>query len=181
MEFVDCHLLGSMAIEFRQMSTRYPVADNIWRYMNCMPCYNISTIVIGQNSYPSSVVHTLGSAFSQKDGTESTPTTKIFSSHFDDFELAETFLRSTWALLPIGKAFDNADYFPANMGGGSSDIECILRISRMVEFLFYAIVSRPDLCRRLVLMCSGNLASYCGSQLARRLRSLGVSVEQINF
>jgi hypothetical protein len=181
MEFKDWQLLGLMAVEFRQMYTKYPAADNILRYMNCIPCYNISTIVIGQIPYPSDIVYTLGSAFLQKDGTESTATTKIFSSHFSNFESAETFIRSTWALLPKGSAFINADYFPSNMGGGSSDVECILRISQTVEFLFYTVVSRPKLCTRLVLICSGSLVIYCGSQLARRLRYLGVSIKQTNF
>jgi hypothetical protein len=181
MEFVDWGILGSIAIDMIEISPVYPAADNIWRYMNCILDYNINTIVIGQNPYPSELVPFFGAAFSQADGTKDTPTTRIFSLHFTDQPTATKFIRSTWSLLPSGRAFVNADYFPTSEGGGSSDIECMLRIARMVEFLFYAIVSRTNICRRLTLMCSGNLAGYCGSLLSRRLRSLGVSVEQLNF
>jgi hypothetical protein len=146
-----------------------------------MLSYKLGVIVVGQNPYPGQLIPVLGACFSQRDNTDSTPTTRLFSRHFEDTIAAEKLVRHTWALLSRGKAFINADYLPAEMGGGSSDVDCLLRISRTVEFLFYCIVSRPLSPRKLKVMCAGNLANYCGSLLARRLRAVGVPVEQMNF
>ncbi len=114
------------------LGQRYSKAVNIWRYMCCISHYNIDTIVIGWNPYESQIVPFLGSAFSQVENFEDTPTTSVFASHFKDDKSAKKFLRYSWKYLPVGIAFINADYYPSSLGGGSSSIYCIIRVNRTV-------------------------------------------------
>ena len=74
--------------------------------------YPINTIVIGQCPYENNLIPELGSAFSQLEGTRDTPTTTIFSKHFEDEVVLKDFIRSTWKLLPRGYLFINTDYAP---------------------------------------------------------------------
>jgi hypothetical protein len=83
--------------------------------------------------------------------------------------------------LPIRIAFVNADYYPSSLGGESSNIDCVIRVNRTVEFLFHCIVSKNSSYKAIKSMCAGNLASSCGSTLSRRLRYLGIKVTQSNF
>jgi hypothetical protein len=181
MQFVNCDIINDLTLDMSDLSLVYPAADRIWRYMICAMHYRINTIVIGQNPYSSDLVPHLGAALSQTVESDDTPTTRIFSRHFEDRDAARKFIRSTWTLLLCGRIFVNADYYPSHLGGGNSDIDCIIRVGRMVEFQFYLILQGELIPRRLLVMCSGNLAAHCGSQLSRRLRSICVSVEQMNF
>lgn len=181
MEYVNTIVLGSMVLNIRRLNVECTELDRIWRYLFCIQLYDIKTIVIGQNSYEPHMMPMMASAFSQSSDTPDTPSTRLFSTHFDNSEISKSFIRSTWTLLPRGIAFVNADYLPSSLGGGSRDPDCILRVYQMVEFLFYCLVSRDVKCSKLTIMCAGNLANFCGNALARRLRALGMPVEQKNF
>ena len=139
------------------------------------------TIVIGQCPYPSSILPALGAAFSQVSSSQDTPTVDVFSRHFDNSKEAKEFIRSTWKMLSSGIAFVNADYYPSSTGGGSGNVGLVLRVNNMVEFLLYVVVSRVRPVLKIKLMCSGNVAMSCGSTLSRRLRSIGIRVDQMNF
>ncbi len=149
--------------------------------MCCIRHYNIDTIVIGRNPYEFQIVLFLGSAFSQVENSKDTPTTSIFASHFKDDKSAKKFLRYSWKYLPAGTAFINVDYYPSSLGGGSSNIYCVIRVNRTVEFLLYCIISKSSSYKAIKIMCAGNLASSCGSTLSKRLRYLGINVTQSNF
>ena len=51
----------------------------------------------------------------------------------------------------VGVLFVNADYYPVSMGGGDSSPECIQRIYKTVELLFYVLVTS------VVLFYAGDL------------------------
>lgn len=141
MEFVNCGTLGLMVTDFIESQERYPDITNIWRYMSCLPFYDLNTIVVGQNPYPSGMTPYLGAAFAQTMESVTTASVNVFARHFEREHEAIHCLRHSWYLLTRGKAFVNADYFPSMLGGGSSDIDCIIRVDRTVEFLFYSIAT----------------------------------------
>jgi hypothetical protein len=74
--------------------------------------YKPTIIVVGQSSYKEGLMPFMGSAFSQAPNTSDTPTTSIFSAHFEDTRLATEFMRSNWKLLSQKYMFVNADYYP---------------------------------------------------------------------
>ena len=84
MEYINWSVIYDMALDFRSMSADYASSINIWRYMLSSRAYNITHIVVGQTPYHSSIVPFMGASFSQLDGSRNTPTTKIFSLHFND-------------------------------------------------------------------------------------------------
>jgi hypothetical protein len=175
---VNVSMMLEVALDLQNFYFQYPALRRIWAYLMCAKEYKIDTIVIGQSPYNSNIVSTLGAAFSQKEATPDTPTTDVFSRHFEDIEAAKDFIRSTWKLLPMGKLFVNADYLPSNMGGGNSDIECVKRVNRTVELLLSIVLSQDKPANRVKIVCVGNIAMSCGSLLSRRLRALGFSVDQ---
>ena len=60
-------------------------------------------------------------------------------------------------------------------GGSSGLSDCIRRVFRTVELLFYIVVSANSVPNRLVVLGVGNVAMQCTSVLCKRLRSIGVT------
>lgn len=121
----------------------------------------------------------MGAAFSQCRSTPDTPTTSVFSTHFEDSDMAKVFIRSSWKLLPEGKLFVNADCLPSYMGGGDCGIESVIRMNRTVEFILSIVLINPPRSQKVKVLSIGNFAMTCGSALSRRLRAVGFTVEQI--
>ena len=66
------------------------------------------------------------------------------------------------------------------MVGGDLYPQCIIRTYRTINMLFYLTVSKPTLSKRVKIIAMVNLALNYSSILMRRLRNLGIIVEQ-NF
>ena len=70
------------------------------------------------------------------------------------------------------------------MGGGNSSIDSdyVIRMNmnRMTEFQFYLVITRSSRSRNVRLEAIGNVAGYCTSSLARRLRSVNIQVDQMS-
>ena len=109
----ELHALGGM----------YAPAHSILTYIPCSQYYPIDKIVVGSCPYPQNIVPPLRSAYSQTHDSADTPTTRIFSLHFEDGETAAETLRRSWTLLTQGYLFINADFMPPSMGGGDQHIE----------------------------------------------------------
>ena len=133
---VNAHILVDMALDFRANSELCPSLPRIWTYIMCCFSYIPHTIVIGQTPYPDSLVPELGSAFSQVGRSLNTPTVNVFGLHFDEPIRAMSMTRNSWALLPRGYVFVNAEYLPSALGDGNAGIECIRRVNRTIELLF---------------------------------------------
>jgi hypothetical protein len=62
------------------------------------------------------------------------------------------------------------------MGGGSMDIQSLIRINKTIEFLFMACLCKGYLPDKLTVISVGSPAGYCTTNLSRRLRALSVKV-----
>ena len=120
---VNARILVDMALDFRVNSELCPSLPRIWTYMMCCLSYRPHTIVIGQIPYPDSLIPELGSVFSQVGRSANTPTATVFGLNFDQSTRAMSMMRNSWALLPRGYVFVNADYLPSRLGGGNAGIE----------------------------------------------------------
>lgn len=180
MEYVDREAIQSLGLDMMRLSNTWPGASSVWRYMTCALHYPIHTVVIGQCPYEDHLLPHLGAAFSQAEYTRDTPTTSMFNLHFTELgDSPRDFIRSTWKLLLQGYMFVNADYVPSSLGGGDRGISCVLRVNRTAEFIFYCVVNLRRFPEKLTILCVGSLALTCASDLSRRLRSLGVNVNQL--
>ena len=181
MDYVNAEVMSSLALDMMSLSNIWPGACNVWRYMICALQYPIHTVVIGQCPYDTYLLPHLAAAFSQAEHTKHTPTTTIFGLHFEELgESSINFIRSTWKLLPKGYMFINADYMPSNLGGGDRGIACVLRVNRIAEFIFYCVANLRRYPEKFTILCMGGLALTCASDLSRRLRTIGVNVNQLN-
>ena len=160
--------------EMHALGGTYAPAHSILTYITCSQHYPIDKIVVGSCPYPQHIVPPLGSAYSQTRDSENTPTTRIFSLHFEDGETAAEALRRSWTLLLQGYLFINADFMPSSMGGGDQHIDSIQRIEMSVEWLICMLLRRKM--GNVQMMAMGKLAlSYC--DIARkRLKALGFRV-----
>lgn len=135
-------------------------------------------IITGQNPHEPDMVPHLGSAFSQTNHSTATPSANVFSKYFEDRKAAMNFMRRIWTMLSVGVAFANADYHSASLGGGNSDVDCILRVNRVVKFLFYSVVSRPKQEPSIKVMCAGDMG-VGRNHLSENVASLVMSSSKI--
>jgi hypothetical protein len=114
-------------------------------------------------------------AFSQSTESKDTPTTSVFTRHFDNQRIARSILRNSWALLSHGYLFINADPFPIGLGGGNGGVDCIRRIAMGSEFLI-CILTHKCIPNDLRIMAVGQLALTFAHMVAKRLRAMGCTV-----
>ena len=161
--------------ELGSLAPIYPAASSILAYLKCCKCYRIKCVVMGKVPYSSSIVPTLGSSFSQTSESKDTPTSSMFSLHFDDHVASLSMIRDSWSVLPSGYMFANADFLPSEMGGGDNNIDCILRVDRMSE-LMVSILRHGEESWPITLIAVGKLALYSCTLIAKRLKALGQKV-----
>jgi hypothetical protein len=100
--------------DMHSLSNEQPSAISILRYMLLEYCHQIRHIFIGQDPYPDHIVPDIGSAYSQREGTKDTPTTRIMQRHFRAStgmdRVVTDMIRSNWLLLASGYLFFNCNY-----------------------------------------------------------------------
>ena len=161
--------IQSMLLDIEELCTSEESTKNILRYMIYCYSYPIHTIIVGECPYPGHIIPYMGSAYSQVDDSEDTPSTQVICKHFDEYSGMREMIRSSWKLLPLGYMFINAYYSSKPM----NDVLLIERLEYVIEYLCDICTRRVSLDRsiRFTLVSMGTTAKYSVSKVSSRMRA----------
>jgi hypothetical protein len=111
----------------------------ILRYMLACFHYKIDTVIVGSHPYPDKLVPLIGSSYSQTEGTNNAPSTRIMGEHFSSYDdLVKrdmiSCIRSSWKTIEAGCIWLNASYDNKSIED-TSDIMSLKRLHYSIEFI----------------------------------------------
>ena len=171
--------IQSMLLDIEELSASEESTKNILRYMIHCYSYPIHTIVVGECPYPGHIIPHMGSAYSQADDSEDTPSTQVICKHFEEHSGMREMIRNSWRLLPLGYMFVNAYYSPKPV----NDVLLIERLQYVIEYLCDICTRRVSLdgSASFVLVSMGSAAKYSVSEVSSRIRAQQVQHRKIHI
>ena len=149
-------------------------AASILCYITAAYNYKIDKLIIGSHPYPDPIVPINGAAYSQRPGTQATPSIRVIQDyfHYKGNEFVKDVgncVMEFWKTLTGGYLWVNSVY--ALPMGADNDVDTIRRVEATIEFNRILLVYQSKTYRvsKVEVLTFGTNAAYIGTNLCRRL------------